>query len=522
MAKQDKQQKTMRSMADLASLKDTLFQEEEQSAAPQEQQEQNTFAQRAVYQEFRNPTYNIVSIVAYLIGVDKRQFENEHEPPQLDVYEQLNENKDARIIRNLCMIRTAFEQKYKTISIAFKIEGKNIGSMPTMVPTDAVNQLHSDGVALYMGRPEVDDYLIKINNELSNRINSIKHLFPEWVKWDYIKPIFIMPNGTKLTGIKEAGLTYNEDRNRYPYQCWLNWGAISIGTNNQGNILHSDEKLLTLIYQRHLDRFENLSLVRDVGNKTMRNLSNLLGGSRKSIIVVDCENSDAVKLAAALSSLSKSDIRKISKILLFDSEYTTPEWKTLVDKYLKMTRDNAGYVDGDAPMIIEHIVVPRINQSKSQVDMTLAVRTSREVYSGYADSVILASSDSDYWALIKQLEGTRFLVMLEKAKTALATIDTLMLHDIYYCFLDDFCTSASYKIKTVTLIDAIQSRIDAILSGQEIGEMNLKEMMDNYLRQSWIEMTPREKEAFYDRYLRKVELRIDSEGKVSLRIPGAY
>ncbi len=521
MAKQDKNQKTMRSMADLASLKDALFQDGNQDAAPEQPEQPNTFAQRAAYQEFRNPTYNIVSIVAYLIGVDKRQFDNEHEPPQPDVYERLNNDKAARIIRNLCMIRTALEQRYKAISIAFRIEGKNIGSMPDMVPANAVNELHADGVALYMGRPEVDDYLIKINAELSNRINSIKNLFPEWVKWEYIKPIFIMPNGAKLSGIKDAGFIYNSDRNRYPYQCWLNWDAISIGTTNLGNILHSDEKLLTLIYRRHLDRFENLSLVRDVGNKTMRNLSNLLGGSTKSIIVVDCENSDAVKLAAALSSLSKSDIRKISKIMLFDSEYTTPEWKTLVDKYLMMICDNIDYHGGEERMRIEHIIVPRLNQSKSQVDLTLAVRTSREVFMGHVDSVILASSDSDYWAMIKQLEGVRFLVMLEKTKTGLAIMDTLMLHNIYYCFLDDFCTSASYKVKTTTLIDAIQGGIDAILSGREIGEMNLREMMDNYLRESWIEMTPREKEAFYDRYLRKTELRIEPDGKVSLRIPTA-
>ena len=517
MAKQEKTKKsiTVRSMSDLAELK-LMLEDDAEDITPEQQ---DTFAQRAAFQELRNPTHNIVSIVAFLIGVEKKHFENEHEPPQMNIFEQLQDDRAARIVRNLCMVRTAIEQKYIAISNAFRMQGKNIGTMPDMIPSEAVNELHSDGVQLYMGKPEVDAYLVKINQEISNRINTIAYLFPEWVKWEYVKPLFLMPNGTKASGIKEAGLTYNADRKRYPYQCWLNWDAISVGTSNQGNILFTDEKFLTLLYQRHEDRFENLSLVRDVGNQTMRNLSNLLNSCDKCVIVVDCENSNAVKLAAALSSLPKSEVRKISKVLLFDSEYTTPEWKTLVDKFLKMVRDSVSYTDGDEWMRLEHIMVPRLNQSKSQVDMTLAVRTSREVYSNNVDSVILVSSDSDYWAMIKQLEGVRFLVMLEKEKTGLAIMDTLTIHSIHYCFLDDFCTSASYKIKTETLIDAIQTRIDAILHGEEQAVLNVKEIMESYLRESWIEMTTREKDAFYERYLRKMKLIVEVDGNVNIQIP---
>ena len=187
MAKQEKTKKsiTVRSISDLAELK-LMLEDETDNTAPEQQ---DTFAQRAAFQEFRNPTHNIVSIVAYLIGIEKKHFENEHEPPQINIYDQLQDDKAARIVRNLCMIRTAIEQKYIAISNAFRMEGKNIGTMPDMIPTDAVNELHSDGVQLYMGKPEVDAYLIKINQEISNRINTIAYLFPEWVKWEYVKHI---------------------------------------------------------------------------------------------------------------------------------------------------------------------------------------------------------------------------------------------------------------------------------------------------------------------------------------------
>ena len=37
----------------------------------------------------KDRTYELVSKVAYLIGVPLRIFENEHEPPKLELYNQL-------------------------------------------------------------------------------------------------------------------------------------------------------------------------------------------------------------------------------------------------------------------------------------------------------------------------------------------------------------------------------------------------------------------------------------------------
>lgn len=39
-------------------------------------------AETCPYTAFENSTYTVVSKVAYLIGVPKRIFENEHEPPK--------------------------------------------------------------------------------------------------------------------------------------------------------------------------------------------------------------------------------------------------------------------------------------------------------------------------------------------------------------------------------------------------------------------------------------------------------
>lgn len=465
------------------------------------------------YNEFRNSTYNIVSLVGYLLGVEKEHFGSDGAAPLLmDVYEKTDKNKDARIIRNLSRIRTGIERNYMPIVKEFRLGMKNIGSIPDLIPTDAVTELENDGVRIYKSKPDIDEYLIAINSEMSNRIGKAEALFPEWIKWGYIRPLFHMHGGTKIEGIKKAGNIFNANRRRYPYQCWLNWDAIASPNSNHGNILYSDEKFVTLLYEHNEDRFENLSLVRDAGNSTMRNLSSLMENCRKCVIVVDCENSDAVKLAAALSGLPQNQLDKVSKVLLFDSEYTTDQWKTLVDRSLMIA------ANGKASFEMEHIIVQRLNQNKSQVDMTLAVRTSKEVYTKGNDAVILVSSDSDYWAMIQQLEGIKFLVMLEKIKTGMAIMDTLAIHNIPFCFIDDFCTGASYNIKTTTLIDSIQGEINRILNGEKKAELNVRTIMEDSLQSSWITMTDKEKEGFYNRYLLRMKLSVSNEGNVAIMI----
>ena len=51
---------------------------------------------------YRNSTRIIISYVAYLIGVRKTIFENPHEPPLLEYYEQLDKNKNAGQQNSLC------------------------------------------------------------------------------------------------------------------------------------------------------------------------------------------------------------------------------------------------------------------------------------------------------------------------------------------------------------------------------------------------------------------------------------
>lgn len=436
----------------------------------------------------QNTTHNLVSIVAYLIGVHETNFqEDSAKTLKRSTFQSLEHNKNARIIRNLCMIRTGMERHYNSIRTAFHYDMKNIGTLPEYIPSESVQQLSRDGVTIYKARPDINDYLITINRELSNRVGNVKSLFPDWIQWDYIRELFLMPNGFKPEGLKAAWAEYNNARNGYPYQCYINW----VANEEDGNILYSDEKFVRLLYEHHEDYFEDGSLVRDASNMTTENIYGFLEESDRAIVVVDCENSDPIKLAAVLSSLSPSSVGKIHKVLLFDSEYTTSSWSVL---------------STIAELPLERITVPRINERKSQVDMTLATRTCKEVYQNNVDSVILVSSDSDYWALIQTLSDIDFLVMVEREKCGHDIRAALEGRGIFYCFIDDFCTGASYTIKTMTIINELQSQLDQKIS------FNAQILLDEALRKTWVQMTPKEKEAFYQRYVKTMRLTIDAQG----------
>lgn len=462
------------------------------------------------YTDFHNAKFTIVSIVGYLIGVQKSHFENEIEPPKLEIYDTLDKDKNARIVRNLCILRTAFEKNYAKIRREFLYNLKNIGTLPELIPTEAFEQLQIDGIYLYKSKPDNDAYLIAINSELSNRIGHCKSLFPDWINWDYIKPLFLMPNGLKPEGLRAAWNVYNQNRNRYPYHCYMNWPG-----EDSGNILYNDEKFVRLLYRAHDDYFADTSLVKDVGNIVLDNIASFIDNSERAIVVVDCENSDPIKLAAALSSLSKPGLQKIHKVLLFDSDYTTDGWRVIsetAEASTSASNFNWNILSTVAAFPIERINVPRLNERKSQVDMTLAANTCKEVYTNNIDSVILVSSDSDYWALINTLADVHFLVMVEKEKCGQDIKNALKARGIHYCYLNDFYTGASYAIKTKALKDYLQGHIDNAV------QINVQALLDDAIHNTWVQMSEKEKAAFYERYLKKMRLVIAADGEVRLEL----
>lgn len=393
------------------------------------------------YTDYENSTYTVISKIAFLIGVPKRIFENEHEPPQMEWYEKLYNNKNARIVRNLSILRTAIEQNFKNIYEQMRYELKNLHSLPEYIPQDSLEMLITDGITIEKANCTPSQYIININRYLTDRINNCKALFPLWLKWDYVRSLFLMPNGLCEMGIKQAANEYYAHKNMYPYQVYINWAYAG-----SGNILYNDKKFVTLLYESHEDYFTDLSKVSDAGNLTKAGIYHFLERSEKTVMVVDCENSDPYKLYATLKNLDQEALlNKISKIILYNDVHAASAWKIL-NRFTSIP--------------IEHNMIERLKDNKSLVDIRLTTGTCREFFQNHVDSFILVSSDSDYWGLISAMPEVRFFVMVESIKCGPDIKNALIDAGISYCYIDDFCTGNSNEIKVAAVLSEVRQSLD--------------------------------------------------------------
>ena len=414
-------------------------------------------ADRSRYALYENGTYMVISKFAYLIGVPFHIFENEHEPPKMEWYEALEKDKNARIIRNLCMLRTAFERNYRNIFQAMRYDLKGIASMPEYIPRECIDQLSADGLSIYRANAQPIQYIIDINNHIANRINNCKNLFPIWLNWSYIRQLFIMPGGTTEKGAKGAAADY---------------------------------------YAHNEDYFTDMSKVTDAGLIAKNGIYDFLERSNRTAIVVDCENADPYKLYATLNNLDQAALLgKISKIILYDDVHTTTAWKIL-EKFTQIP--------------IEHNMIERIKENKSLVDIRLTTGTCREFFQNDTDSFILASSDSDYWGLISAMPEAHFLVLVESDKCGPDIKRAMIDAGITYCYMDDFCTGNSDEIRIQAVLNEVRKSLD------EAVHFNIQELFQEAIRRTRAELSIGEQAQFYDRYLRPMRLNVDKEGNVEV------
>ena len=437
--------------------------------------------------------YEIVSRVAYLIGVGKHFFEKENEPPKIEIYEKLEKEKKARIIRNLCKLRTQMEIYFLKICHAIQREGRSMMAMPEYLPTECFQALDHDGVQIYVHLKDPSPFLFHINRTIKERINNCKDLFPDWINWNYLSDIFIMPDGLTEAGTKAAAQQYYENQSFYPYKQYLNWPA-----DDQGNILYCDQKFVTLLYQWNGDAFYDISKVSDVSDRTKANIYTFIDESEKCIFIVDCENSDPYNLCAAIRNLEEEKLSKIEKIILFDDVHAASAWE-LLGSYININ--------------VEYVMIERLKDNKSLADIKVVARTCKEFYKNEVDSFVLVSSDSDYWGLIEELPEARFLIMVEHEKCSYALKEALINSGIFYCYIDDFYAEGAEEIKSDALRREITHLLDAAL------DLDLNQLLEEALDKTRIEMTGSEK----DKYLReklknRLLLSIEDDGTVGITL----
>lgn len=453
--------------------------------------------------------YALVSLTGYLCGVKEYFYNDETNPAMLrETFDRLETLKPARIVRNLCLIRIGLLQNYGRIFTAFG-NFHNLLTIPEYIPPEAVTTLEEDGVRINKAHMDINECLVEVNRQISDKIANVRSLYPSWVNWEYIKDIFLMPNGTKKESLHIERDIYNADWDKYPYRCYLNLH----GTPGR-YMFYDDSNFVEYLYRIHGDEFKgDDTLLRSTSGKAKDTVSAFFDNARKVFVAVDCENADPVRLAAALSEFPDDEKKKIKAVTLFDSSYTSAGWDTL-DSVSEETPH--AFFDWRLPGLIsglpmEHEVVGRVVEHKSLVDMRLAVAvTEKALKEGY-DSCILVSSDSDYYALIKSLPETKFLIMMEHKKAGDAIQDRLYQDGVPYCFLDEFNTSLANDIKTVTVQHYIENYLTRLLPKE-----GFRELIEKAAKDSWISLSEDEAESFMDRFMKSLSIVPDGEDAMKI------
>lgn len=191
----------------VASMKEQL--ENIYGSVGEERENQNIIEQNGA-------RHDIATTAAYLIGVSDKFFDDRPDLFDKKIIKRLSLEKRARVVRNLCMIRTAMFRYNYAIYTQMMQEKKGLYGIEE-IPQKALSQLEADDIFLVKNDPKVtkNDYTIEVNKLIKGRINDCKSFFPDWMSWEYVKNMFIMPNGTEEFVIKAASDEFLANKSFY-------------------------------------------------------------------------------------------------------------------------------------------------------------------------------------------------------------------------------------------------------------------------------------------------------------------
>lgn len=276
----------------------------------------------------------LCSKIAYLIGVKEDNFypaENERGLLR-PVFEEMDKNRDAQIVRDLCILRFRMIRNNAKIQQAFMFGGCNIGTLPQetgkdgtefeLLPRDAIRRLHRNGIDVFMNRPSVYAYLMLLNRNLSQQLDrpAVRQLIAPEVNWQYIRRMFLFPTDTTEKNVMNAVSEYFQNRTRYPYACYINWAGGS------GNILINDDQFLQRLYEYNEDYWG------DPGSEEMQALNQFLGGSEDVLVLVDCATTDLASLEELHRRAETWYASHIAKIVLLCPAAAKDLWQPLAGK----------------------------------------------------------------------------------------------------------------------------------------------------------------------------------------------
>lgn len=429
---------------------------------------------------------DVVCVVAYMLGIPKERLDEYYSHHHGRLLEQLRNNQDATTIRYLSKIRTAILNHFLDVDNAIVYELKNLDRQ-SFFDKKEIDKLFQWGVYVIQPNYRSEKYVWHLTKLIDEHIDKCKALFPDSVKYGYIRELFVVNKYDKKNTLIAEYEKFKGNKNLYPFQMYMNWKPADCG-----NILYNDSKFLNIVYAQHGETFYESYKYHDASEDTKKSISDFIHEANQVVMVVDCENADPYKLYGVLKNLNRDELSCISKIILYDDYHTTIAWdyiKTLIS------------------VPVEHIEVDRIMDSKSLVDIKMAVGVTIEHCKKGVDSFVLCSSDSDFWGLISSIPEAKFLVMYEYSKCGEAIKQALTSRNIFHCAMDDFYMANSGQLQKIVLKKVLESYLPNI-----VGE-NGWEITRQIYADAFIQATDSDMKSFYDKYIRHIRLKIGADGR---------
>ena len=441
-------------------------------------------------------SHDIVSLTGYLLGIGKEYFHTEIEDPNralfTEIFDKLEINKRAKILRNLCIVRTNLERNFKGINDGMHQNTYQLESFPQFIPQDALDYLRKQNIRIPVCKRTVD-YVMEFNRLIQERVNDCYSLYETWIEWKYIKSLFIMPDGLKEDGTKRAAEQYYADRYQYPYGVYAN-----VKLFDEGNILYNDGKFLETIYRWNGDEFTDKGHVTVLNDDTKEAIYKFLDESKRIAIVVDCENSDPFRFHAVLDYLGADSLSAVEKILLFNDSNTTIAW------------DDIGK-DLDIP--VKQIFTERVLGHKSLVDGRLIGETTKEHYKNNIDSFILVSSDSDYSALIKTFDNdAHFLVLMEREHSSPLMLERLKELKTSYCYMEDFPFEESDDMKVQIILRELKRTL------MQHFDFNLDRLLSETVQSTRAELSSAALKELRKQIANNIRIELDDDGAMRIEL----
>ena len=445
----------------------------------------------------------IISKIAYLVGIDESKFnqdENENAFASKEIFDYLETIRAAKIVRSLCIMRNGILNNFSRIIAAIQgINGFSSGihGVYEFVGEDNVEFLASVGIRFkYTAKAtRARDYIVEINKHIKDRINNCRPLFPEYIEWELLRDLFVMPDGLTDEGCKIEGEKFVANKTCYPFSCYMHWKRLD---EERGKALFNDYFFLNSLYVDNGLTFDRMELVTNNSENNYNTLKNFIVNAETEI-VVDCENANPFFIYALLNNLGEENYKQISKIVLFNDQNASSAWKFLKSKFKAID--------------FEEIFCERVLDRKSLVDVHLIARTVKDYCISGIRSFIVVSSDSDFCGMIQELEEAKFMFVLERHQTSHKMIDEVERKGVAYIYAEDYDYSDVYDFKKTVIVADVKNEIQAYWQ-----TIDLDSVVTRISENVFAELSDKEKAAILQCISKRLKIEVSNTYEVQVVI----